>query len=169
MKDRVNRLLFGRSAALGAVALAVGVAAAACNGSTPGGLSPTAGIVSSSAVEVSEGNCSIAGATKDESAPFFLAGVNTLFIKAGNNCFGPINADNQDDANLACFNITFTDAGVSVSGVGGQACRGLGLSHIEGIVVEEPPCEGKECEPPPPPCEGKECPPPPCEGKECEV
>jgi hypothetical protein len=161
MKDRVNRLLSGRSAALGAVALAVGVAAAACNGSTPGAPSLTSEVVSSSAVEVTPGNCSIAGASKDETAPFFLPGVNELYIKAGNNCFGPINADNEDDANLACFNIEFTDAGVSVSGVGGQACRGLGLSHIEGLVVEEPPCEGKECEPPPPPPCEKDCEEPP--------
>ena len=152
-----------------AVVIAAGFIVAACS-DTQSPIAPGAGIGGDASVVApsTSGNCQIAGATKDESSPFFLPGVNTVFIKAGNNCLGPItvSGDYGKVAGTDCFRVTFTAAGVTVESTGSAGCQGLGISHIEGVVGVTPtptptPTPPKEPTPTPTPTPTpcKDCPP----------
>jgi hypothetical protein len=133
----------------------------ACSNSSPVSPSAGSGLGGSTALtgfDQDHGTCSPGSATtKDETGPpFTLANVNTIFIKAGNSCYGPITASGDyGPGSSICWRVTFSGGGVTVAAIpGATGCQGAGLSHIEGLVTETPP-------PPPTPTPTPEEPPPP--------
>jgi hypothetical protein len=88
------------------------------------------------------GQSCVPGGVKDETpgGTQTLAGVNTVYIKAGRNCYGPITTSGLygPTATANCWSVTFSGGGVTVTDLGGPGCQGAGLSHIDGVTTATP-------------------------------
>ena len=129
---------------LAAIAASAAFIVTACsNSGSP--VSPSAGggstLIQAPSFAFPGGTC-VPGTIKNDSggSTQTLAGVNTLYIKAGPNCYGPITASGVygPTATANCWSVTFSGGGVTVTNLDGRGCQGAGLSHIEGLVGETP-------------------------------
>ena len=128
------------------VATAMFVVVACSNSGSPASPSAGLGDVGSVSIQVPAfsfpgGHC-VPGTSKNEGSGSTqtLAGVNTLYIKAGRNCYGPITASGLygPTATANCWSVTFSAGGVTVTNLNNAGCQGAGLSHIEGLVTPTP-------------------------------
>src|SRR5688500_1208341 len=143
----------------GITAIAMMVAVACSNSSSPASPSAALGDAGSASIQVPGfsfpgGNC-VAGTIKTEGSGSTqtLAGVDTLYIKAGRNCYGPITASGLygPTASANCWSVNFSGGGVTVTNLNGAGCQGAGLSHIEGLVTAPTPTPTPTPEPTPTP------------------
>ena len=182
----IARVLRSRGIARFALTVTAALLLGACNAQTPlspSGIdsltqSPTSSLrgvaAPADARAITTGNCPGGTGDEDESGPFSLSGYSAVVVKAGTQCYGPIDMVNGalqviQVGGINCFIVEFDGSTVNVYNHAdhvGRICKGI--SHIESAGEK---CE-KGCEPPPPPCEdpkGCEPPPPPCEDpKGCE-
>jgi hypothetical protein len=176
----IARVLRSRGIARLALTVTGALLLGACNAQTPlspSGTdslsqSPTSGPSAvltpglTGARSIATGNCPGGTGDKDGTGPFSLSGYSAVVVKAGTECYGPI--DVADGAfqvikvgDTNCFIVEFDGDTVDVYNHPdhiGRICKGI--SHIESASdkcetgCEPPPCEDpKGCEPPPPPCE----------------